>query len=172
MAEPVIHDVTEAIACLEKAVHEMENRYKQLAEEGFKDLGSRIKAGRKDIPFYIILFDEFADLVLQGKKEKEAFEKLVARLAAKGRAAGIHLVLATQRPDRNIVTGIVKANLPLKICMKVTTATNSKIILDHAGGELLLGRGDLLCDRGKGIERAQSLYISQDELLSLAKICK
>lgn len=170
LAEPVIHDVTEAIACLEKAVHEMENRYKQLAEEGFKDLSSRIKAERKDIPFYIILFDEFADLVLQGKKEKEVFEKLVARLAAKGRAAGIHLVLATQRPDRNIVTGIVKANLPLKICMKVTTATNSKIILDHTGGELLLGRGDLLCDRGKGIERAQSLYISQDELLSLAKI--
>ncbi|MCF6149938.1 MAG: cell division protein FtsK [Candidatus Kuenenia sp.] len=171
LAEPVIYDVTGAIACLEKAVHEMENRYKQLADEGFNDLSNRIKAGRKDIPFYIILFDEFADLVLQGKKEKEVFEKLVARLAAKGRAAGIHVVLATQRPDRNIVTGIVKANLPLKICMKVTTATNSKIILDHAGGELLLGRGDLLCDRGKGIERAQSLYISQDELLSLAKIC-
>lgn len=172
LVEPVIHDVADAIACLQRAVHEMESRYKQFADEGFKDLSSRIKAGRKNMPFYVILFDEFADLALQGKKEKGEFEKLVARLTAKGRAAGIHLVLATQRPDRNIVTGIVKANLPLKICMKVTTAANSKIILDHTGGELLLGRGDLLCDRGKGIERAQSLYVSYEELLSLAKICK
>lgn len=171
LTEPVIHSITEAIACLEKAVHEMENRYKQLAEDGFKDLSSRIQAGRKDIPFYMIIFDEFADLILQEKKEKGIFEKLVARLAAKGRAAGIHLVLATQRPDKNIVTGIVKANLPLKICMRVISSANSKIVLDHIGGELLLGRGDLLCDRGKGIERAQSFYISQHELLSVAKVC-
>lgn len=70
LTEPVIHNITEAITCLEKAVHEMEDRYKQLAEEGFKDLSSRIQAGRKDIPFYIIIFDEFADLILQGKKGK------------------------------------------------------------------------------------------------------
>jgi len=172
LTEPVISDLAKAIACLEKALHEMECRYKLLAEEGFEDLNSRIKAGRSDIPFFVILFDEFADLVLQGKKKKDVFEKLVARLAAKGRAAGIHLVLATQRPDRNIVTGTVKANLPLKICMKVTSTTNSRIVLDHTGGELLLGRGDLLCDRGKGIERAQSLYISQDELMLLAKLSR
>jgi hypothetical protein len=100
------------------------------------------------------------------------WNEMYSRFAEKGRAAGIHLVLATQRPDRNVVTGIVKANLPLKICMKVTSSANSKIILDHTGGELLLGKGDLLCDRGKGIEHAQSLYISQQKLLSLAKSCK
>jgi len=92
----------------------------------------------------------------------------VAKLAAKGRAAGIHLVLATQRPDRTVLTGLIKSNLPLKICMRVISATNSSIVLDQAGAEKLLGRGDLLCDRGRGVERAQSPYISQDELKRLA----
>jgi S-DNA-T family DNA segregation ATPase FtsK/SpoIIIE len=77
-------------------------------------------------------------------------------------------VLATQRPDSRIVTGIIKANLPLKICLRVTTFRNSQIILDQTGGESLLGRGDLLCDRGKGAERAQSPYISRLELLNVA----
>jgi S-DNA-T family DNA segregation ATPase FtsK/SpoIIIE len=92
----------------------------------------------------------------------------VAKLAAKGRAAGIHLVLATQRPDRTVLTGLIKSNLPLKICMRVTSGTNSSIVLDQAGAEKLLGRGDLLCDCGRGVERAQSPYISQDELKRLA----
>jgi len=85
-----------------------------------------------------------------------------------GRAAGIHLILTTQRPDRNVVTGLIKANLPLKICMRVVNSTNSNIVLDQTGGEKLLGRGDLLCDRGKGIERAQSPYVTQEELRELA----
>ncbi len=168
LTEPVITDVSAAIPCLETAVEEMDARYRQLGKEGFEDLSVRFRAGKQDIPFYIIVFDEFADLILAGKEEKKVFEKLVARLAAKGRAAGIHLVLTTQRPDRNIVTGLIKSNLPLKICLRVTSATNSQIVLDQTGGESLLGRGDLLCDRGKDIERAQSPYIPQDELLRIA----
>lgn len=168
IAGPLITDLNETIACLERAVAEMENRYRQLADEGFSNLAERLRAGRKDLQFHVIVFDEFADLVLAGKSEKAAFENLVARLAAKGRAAGLHLVLATQRPDRNIVTGTIKANLPLKVCLKVTNATNSQIILDEPGAEALVGRGDLLCDRGRGIERAQSpLVLTEDLLRSL-----
>ncbi len=162
---PIINDADSAIPCLEAAVEEMEERYVRLASEEFENLSQRFSAGKTDIPFYVIIFDEFADLILAGKEEKKAFETLVSKLTAKGRAAGIHLVLTTQRPDRTIVTGLIKSNLPLKICLRVTTTTNSQIILDQGGGEALLGRGDLLCDRGKGIERAQSPYVSQDELL-------
>ncbi len=168
LREPVITEVYSAIPCLQAAVEEMNGRYARLGAEGFESLSLRFRAGKRDIPFYVIVFDEFADLILTGNAEKKEFETLTARLAAKGRAAGIHLVLATQRPDSRIVTGIIKANLPLKICLRVTTFRNSQIILDQTGGESLLGRGDLLCDRGKGAERAQSPYISRLELLNVA----
>lgn len=167
LSGPVVSNVDDAAACLEQAAEDMEQRYRQLAAEGHSNLGERIKAGSLDLPFHVIVFDEFADLVLAGKKEKARFENLVARLAAKGRAAGIHLVLATQRPDKSIVTGPIKANLPLKICLRVTSSTNSQIILDEPGGESLVGRGDLLCDRGKGIERAQSPLVEPADLRRL-----
>ncbi len=166
---PIVSNLDGAVSCLEHAVVDMGNRYRQLSREGFINLGERINAGNTDLPFHMIVFDEFADLVLAGKKEKKLFENLVTRLAAKGRAAGIHLVLATQRPDRSIVTGPIKANLPLKVCLKVTSSANSQIILDEPGGEALMGRGDLLCDRGKGIERVQSPFLPPEDLRDLIK---
>jgi len=118
--------------------------------------------------YYVLAFDEFAAPIPAEKEEKKKeFEALVVRLAAKGRTADIHLVLATQRPDPNVLTGLIKANLPFKVCMRVINATNSTIILDQTGGEKLLGRGDLPCDRGKGIEWAQSPYITQEEFCEL-----
>jgi S-DNA-T family DNA segregation ATPase FtsK/SpoIIIE len=168
LAAPVVTDVQAALAHLRGAAEEMDKRYLILFREGFENLSDRFKAEKNDIPYHLIVFDEFADLILSDKKTKKEFESLATRLAAKGRAAGIHLVLATQRPDRNVVTGLIKANLPLKVCMRVINATNSSIILDQTGAEKLLGRGDLLCDRGKGIERAQSPYISQEEFRGLA----
>jgi S-DNA-T family DNA segregation ATPase FtsK/SpoIIIE len=168
LSEPVITDVKSAIPCLCRASEEMETRYQTLLQEGFENLSERFRAGRRDMNFSVIVFDEFADLILSGKEEKKEFENLVAKLAQKGRAAGIHIVLSTQRPDRTVLTGLVKANLPLKICMRVLSATNSSIVLDQTGAEKLLGRGDLLCDRGRGIERAQSPYITQDELRNIA----
>jgi S-DNA-T family DNA segregation ATPase FtsK/SpoIIIE len=90
---------------------------------------------------------------------------MVARLAGKGRAAGVHLVLATQRPDRTVVTGLIKSNLPMKVCLRVANATNSQIVLGEAGAESLLGKGDLLCDLGRGIARAQSYYIPQSDFV-------
>ena len=167
LAVPVITDAEEALPPLHEAVEEMDRRYRILFSEGFENLGERMRSGRRDIPYHVVVFDEFADLILSGKKTRKDFEAVVTRLAAKGRAAGIHLVLATQRPDRNVVTGLIKANLPLKVCMRVINATNSNIILDQTGGEKLLGRGDLLCERGRGVERAQSPYIKQEEFRRL-----
>ena len=168
LTEPVIIDVGAAIPCLTEAVADMTARYKTMAKENVENLSLRFKARKTDIPYRVIVFDEFADLILSGADAKKEFERLVARIAQMGRAAGIHLMLTTQRPDKNVVTGLIKANLPLKICMRVVNSTNSNIVLDQTGGEKLLGRGDLLCDRGKGVERAQSPYVTQEELRDLA----
>jgi S-DNA-T family DNA segregation ATPase FtsK/SpoIIIE len=166
---PVATTMETAVAVLRDAATEMESRYQKLADEGHVNLAERINAGLTDLPFIIIVLDEFADLILAGREEKKEFEQTVARIAGKGRAAGIHLVLATQRPDRTVVTGLVKSNLPMKVCLKVTSATNSQIVLGENGGETLLGKGDLLCDAGKGISRVQSYYIPQGEFLNALK---
>jgi S-DNA-T family DNA segregation ATPase FtsK/SpoIIIE len=162
---PVATTLTEALAILRDSVKEMDSRYRTLAREAFVNLGERIKAGKTDLPFLVLIFDEFADLILAGREDKKEFEALVARIAGKGRAAGIHLVLATQRPDRAVVTGLIKSNLPLKVCLKVANAVNAQIVLDEPGAESLFGKGDLLCDFGKGIVRAQGLFIPQTDFL-------
>ncbi|MEJ5359443.1 MAG: DNA translocase FtsK [Desulfobacterales bacterium] len=167
--QPVVTEPAETLPRLEAAVEEMEERYRMLSREGFENLSDRFAAGRADIPFRVILFDEFGDLVLAGRNEKQSFERLVGRLAQKGRAAGVHLILATQRPDRHVVTGIIRANLPLKICLRVVSQVNAKIVLDRAGAERLLGRGDLLCDRGFGIERAQAPLVTADDLRAMSR---
>jgi S-DNA-T family DNA segregation ATPase FtsK/SpoIIIE len=163
---PVATTLDQAMAILRDAVAEMDARYQKLAREGFVNLGERIKSGKVDLPFLVLIFDEFADLILAGRDDKKDFESLVARIAGKGRAAGIHLVLATQRPDRAVVTGLIKSNLPLKVCLKVANAVNAQIVLDEPGAESLFGRGDLLCDFGRGLVRAQGLFIPQPEFLA------
>jgi len=163
---PVATTLAEALAILRDAVKDMDARYRMLAREGFVNLDERIKAGKTDLPFLVLIFDEFADLILAGREDKKEFEALVARIAGKGRAAGIHLVLATQRPDRAVVTGLIKSNLPLKVCLKVANTVNAQIVLDEPGAESLFGRGDLLCDFGKGLVRAQGLFIPQAEFLA------
>jgi S-DNA-T family DNA segregation ATPase FtsK/SpoIIIE len=163
---PVATTLSEALAILHDAVKEMDTRYQALAREGFVNLGERIQAGKTDLPFLVLIFDEFADLILASREDKKEFESLVARIAGKGRAAGIHLVLATQRPDRAVVTGLIKSNLPLKVCLKVANAVNAQIVLDEPGAESLFGKGDLLCDFGKGLVRAQGLFIPQTEFLA------
>jgi FtsK/SpoIIIE family/FtsK alpha domain/PD-(D/E)XK nuclease superfamily len=137
---PVATTLGGALAILRDAVAEMDVRYQKLAQGGYVNLGERIKDGKTDVPFLILIFDEFADLILAGREDKKEFETLVARIAGKGRAAGIHLVLATQRPDRAVVTGLIKANLPLKVCLKVANAVNAQIVLDEPGAESLFGR--------------------------------
>lgn len=163
LADPVIFSLENALVCLAAAAEEMDRRYDILLQEGFTKLSDRFAAGKKNIPFRVIIFDEFADLVHAGKQGKKKFELLVPRISAKGRAAGIHLFVATQRPDRETVSGLLKANLPLKICFRVTNAVNSSIVLDQPSAERLLGRGDFLCDRGKGLERGQAALIPPDQ---------
>jgi len=167
LTQEIITDISQAIQALQLAVLDMDKRYEQLEKEGFENLNQRIRKNKKDIPYHVIIFDEFADLILSSSKEKKDFENLVARIAAKGRAAGVHLILATQRPDSKVVTGLIKANCPLKICLKVTSHINSKIILDKTGAENLLGKGDLFLDKGNGLERIQGLYISPNEIKEL-----
>jgi S-DNA-T family DNA segregation ATPase FtsK/SpoIIIE len=162
---PLATDIDAALEVLESAVSEMEGRYRILAKEGFISISDRIMAGRIDLPFVVLVFDEFADLILTGRDERKNFEGMVARLAGKGRAAGVHLVLATQRPDRTVVTGLIKSNLPMKVCLRVANATNSHIVLGEAGAESLLGKGDLLCDLGRGITQAQSYYVPQSDFV-------
>jgi FtsK/SpoIIIE family/FtsK alpha domain/PD-(D/E)XK nuclease superfamily len=166
---PLATDIDTALAVLESAVSEMGDRYSTLAKEGFVSISDRMRAGRIDLPFIVLVFDEFADLILTGRDERKSFEDMVARLAGKGRAAGVHLVLATQRPDRTVVTGLIKSNLPMKVCLRVANATNSQIVLGEDGAESLLGKGDLLCDLGRGIARAQSYYIPQSDFVALLR---
>ncbi|XUM24296.1 DNA translocase FtsK [Bradyrhizobium oligotrophicum S58] len=163
---PVATTLAEALRILRDAVKEMDARYQVLNAAGVVNLGDYIKAGKADLPFLVLIFDEFADLILAGRDDKKEFEALVARIAGKGRAAGIHLVLATQRPDRAVVTGLIKSNLPLKVCLKVANAVNAQIVLDEQGAESLFGKGDLLCDLGRGLVRAQGLFIPQQEFLA------
>src|SRR5260370_40039058 len=150
----------------------MDERYVRLAREGFVSLHQRFEEGQTDVPFLVLIFEEFADLILTGRNEKKEFEELVARLAGKGRAAGIHLVLATQRPDRTVVTGLIKSNLPMKVCLRVANGTNSQIVIGETGAESLLGKGDLLSDMGRGVIRAQSYYVPQSEFLKILKVPK
>jgi S-DNA-T family DNA segregation ATPase FtsK/SpoIIIE len=164
---PVAVDLGAALAMLRDAIAEMDERYQLLAREGLVSLHDRFREGRTDVPFLVIVFDEFADLILSSRDEKKEFEGMVARLAGKGRAAGIHLVLATQRPDRTVVTGLIKSNLPMKVCLRVANATNSQIVVGETGAESLLGKGDLLCDLGRGLVRAQSYYIPQAQFVEL-----
>lgn len=169
LAHPVLSSLDEALILLRRSVEEMEARCERLADEGFMNLRQRFEQGRTDLPFLVIIFDEFADLVLSGRAEKKDFESLVSRIAAKGRSAGVHLILATQRPDRGIVSGLISANLPMKVCMKVAKDTHSRIVLGEAGGESLFGRGDLLCDLGRGLVRCQSPIIGQEEFVALMR---
>jgi S-DNA-T family DNA segregation ATPase FtsK/SpoIIIE len=167
---PVVTDLRGAIVCLDSAVLEMERRYTVLERERVESIHQR--ATRSDMPFYFLVFDEFADLLLGGKMEREHLENLVARLTLRGSAVGIHLVIATQRPESRIAKGLLEATLPLRICFRVADSAVSRLILGEPGGELLFGHGDLLCQRGRGLERAQAPCISHEELRSLGQISK
>jgi S-DNA-T family DNA segregation ATPase FtsK/SpoIIIE len=137
---PVVTEPEKCISALKWAVAEMERRLKTFAEVKQRDIqGYNALKKEEGMPHIVIVIDELADLMMIASRDVEA---LIARIAQKARAAGIHLVLATQRPDANIVTGIIKANVPAQIAFAVKDMTNSRIILDQGGAEKLLGKGD------------------------------
>lgn len=164
---PVITDPKKATAALKWVVNEMENRYNLFASNGARNIESYNKSlvsrQEKPLPFVVVLIDELADLMMVASRD---VEESICRLAQKARAAGIHLVIATQRPSVDVITGIIKANIPSRISFAVSSQIDSRTILDLAGAEKLLGRGDMLFSPigiSKPI-RVQGVYVSDEEV--------
>jgi S-DNA-T family DNA segregation ATPase FtsK/SpoIIIE len=152
---PVCYDAEALLPELDDLVAEMEQRYQRFERAKVQDIDDYNEIAREPLARRVIVVDEFQDL-LSDKATRQGFLDGVKRLGAKARAAGIHLVCATQRPDKNTVPGEIKANLNGRIALRVQQAANSRIILDQGGAERLLGKGDLLADLGHGVVRAQA----------------
>lgn len=164
----VVADTTGAIDLLNELCADMDCRYSVLSRSRCRDIDSYNAAARTPMSRKVVFIDELADLILTSKK---AVEKAIVRLAQKARACGIHLVVATQRPDRTVVTGLIKTNIPVKVCLSVNTAIDSRIILDRSGGEKLTGKGDMLYLGDGMIEpiRCQGGYISEQEIKNVVR---
>ena len=180
LACPVVTDMKRAPGILEWAVNKMEERYKLLARAGVRNILSynklseeklRARFGEsvdsedfpRKLPYVVIVVDELADLMMTAAKDVETS---ISRLAAKSRAVGIHIILATQRPSTNVITGLIKANLPTRIAFMVSSKIDSRVILDSNGAEQLLGAGDmlLLTPAHTGLVRGQCTFMSDDEV--------
>ncbi len=169
---PVITDMDKVVNALKWAVGEMERRYTTMAGEKVRNIESyNDKLGFAAMPYIVIVIDEMADMMMTtGKVEAES---AIVRLTQKARAVGIHLILATQRPSVNVITGLIKANVPTRIGMSVTSGTDSRVILDEIGAETLMGNGDLLY-RPAGVKslRLQSPYVSPEEINRVVNFIK
>ncbi|MCC6198933.1 hypothetical protein IT401_01860 [Candidatus Nomurabacteria bacterium] len=179
---PVITDSKKAILALKWAASEMNRRYDILEAESVRDIGSyhkkvatgKVKTGDGSepdrMPYIVIVIDELADIMQAYPRELEA---AIVRLAQMSRAVGIHLILSTQRPEVNVITGLIKANVPSRIALRVPTQIDSRTILDAAGAEKLLGQGDMLAIVGDNqAERLQSAFITEDEVKSVVSYLK
>ncbi|MDR1083380.1 MAG: DNA translocase FtsK 4TM domain-containing protein [Deltaproteobacteria bacterium] len=175
---PVLTDPEEATMALKWAVSEMDARYRLMAETGVRQISKYNEQVKKELlnwkpkaeddtppktlPYLVIIIDELSDLMLTAAKEVEVS---ISRLAAKARAAGIHLILATQRPSVDVLTGVIKANLPTRISFQVSSKIDSRTILDRMGAEQLLGKGDMLFQTpgANSIERLHGTFVSDEE---------
>ena len=164
---PVITDPKKAASALSWAVLEMERRYALLTQEGVRNIEGYNRVAEEPLPYIVVVIDELADLMMVAAKDVET---LIARLAQKARAAGIHLVVATQRPSVDVITGLIKANFPSRISFKVTSKVDSRTILDTMGAEKLLGMGDMLFlpPGSSDLVRLHGAYISDEEILRVA----
>ncbi len=174
---PVVTDAKKAAGSLQWAVTEMMRRYKAMSEAGVRDLESynsiMVSQGEefKKLPQVVVIIDELADLMLVAAKE---VEESICRIAQMGRASGIHLIIATQRPSADVITGLMKANIPSRIAFAVASAMESRIILDTQGAEKLVGRGDMLyapIGNGKP-KRVQGCFVSDEEVEAVATYVK
>ncbi len=177
----VVTDARKAAQTLDWIVNEMEDRYRIFALFGVRNIAAYNRLGAKRVkelakqhdvdeqnapdhmPYLVVVVDELADLIMTGRKEVESS---ITRLAQKSRAVGIHSVLATQRPSTDVITGLIKANMPSRISFKVTSKVDSRVVLDQAGADKLLGRGDMLFlpPRSFHLVRAQGCYVSDQEV--------
>lgn len=186
---PVVTEMAKASAILEWAVTKMDERYELLAEAGVRDIASynntpweelveRFAPSNeeeearlpKKLPYMVFVIDELADLMMTNKE----VESFIVRIAQKARAVGIHLILATQRPQANVVTGLIKSNMPCRITFKVSSGMDSRIVLDQKGGELLLGQGDMLflSPRSSKLTRAQGTLVDDGEIRKATRFLK
>ena len=169
--DSIITDSKIAVKTLKSLCKEMDNRYEMLKNakcRNIKEYNLKFKKrvlsprdGHKYIPYLVLIIDEFADLIMTTGKEVETN---IARLAQMARAVGIHLVLATQRPSVNVITGLIKANIPARISFRVTSKIDSRTILDSSGAEQLIGRGDMLFSQGSDLTRLQCGFVDTPEI--------
>ncbi|MDE6630560.1 MAG: DNA translocase FtsK, partial [Bacteroidales bacterium] len=169
--EAVITDTRKVVRTLKSLCIEMDERYdllKDAAAKNLKEYNAKFVArklnpenGHRYLPYIVLIIDEFADLIMTAGKE---VEQPIARLAQLARAIGIHLVIATQRPSVNVITGLIKANFPARIAFKVQSKVDSRTILDSNGADQLIGRGDMLISMGEGITRLQCAFIDTPEI--------
>ena len=169
--EAIITDNTKVINTLNSLCIEMDNRYDMLKNamcRNIKEYNTKFKArklnpndGHKFLPYIVLVVDEFADLIMTAGKEVET---PIARLAQLARAIGIHLIIATQRPSVNVITGIIKANFPARVAFRVTSKIDSRTILDNQGADQLIGRGDMLFTQGNELKRLQCAFVDTPEV--------
>jgi len=172
---PVVSSPKEASAVLTNVVAEMERRYERLSFVRARNLAEANRAFRKrnedTLPYLLVVIDELADLMMVSP---QAVEDAIIRLAQKSRAVGIHLVLATQRPSVDVITGMIKANVPSRIAFAVSSQTDSRVILDQSGAEALLGQGDMLFKPlgTSRLQRVQGAFVSEDEVALVVEQAK
>lgn len=169
--EPIITDTKKVVNTLNALCIEMDNRYELLKDAGarnikeynekFKNRKLNPQNGHKYLPFIVLVIDEFADLIMTAGKE---VEMPIARLAQLARAIGIHIIIATQRPSVNVITGIIKANFPARIAFRVSAKVDSRTILDASGADQLIGRGDMLVSIGSDLLRVQCAFVDTPEV--------
>ena len=174
--EAIITDNTKVIHTLNSLCTEMENRYELLKlamVRNIKEYNVKFRArklnpndGHKFLPYIVLVIDEFADLIMSAGKEVET---PIARLAQLARAIGIHLVIATQRPSVNVITGLIKANFPARLAFRVTSKIDSRTILDTQGADQLIGRGDMLFTQGNDITRLQCAFVDTPEVAKITE---
>ncbi len=186
---PIIDDMGKAESVLEWATQKMDERYETLSEAGVRHIKQFNQLSREQIlerfqpsnaeeearipfhlPYIVIIIDELADLMMTSKE----VEGHIVRIAQKARAVGIHLILATQRPEAQVVTGLIKSNMPGRICFQVRSRLDSRIMLDQSGGELLLGQGDMLVlkPNGGALLRGQGAFVEDSEIKGICKFLK
>ncbi|MCS7261441.1 MAG: DNA translocase FtsK [Anaerolineae bacterium] len=172
---PVVVDLGRVMGVLNWAIKEMDQRYKTFSELGVRNLVAynELMAGKgqRPMPYIVIIIDELADVMMTSPDE---VERAITRLAQMARATGIHLIIATQRPSVDVVTGLIKANFPARIAFAVTSQVDSRVILDSPGAERLLGRGDMLfmSPESTKLQRLQGVYVSDRELSRLVRFWK
>ena len=173
---PVVTDPKKAAGALAWAVQEMENRYAMFASKGVRDLQGYNEAVQEEdnfgrLPHIVVIIDELADLMMVARND---VEDAICRLAQKARAAGMHLVIATQRPSVDVITGLIKANIPSRIAFAVSSQVDSRTILDQVGAEKLLGKGDMLFDPAGAPKptRIQGAFISDKEVEKIVDFVK